>query len=145
MLLIFLIILVILVRIAIHVSRKKKSKVVRFIGPRGTGKTATINALTGLSYMTVPTLESYSVVHKQTIIYDIIEKNGDFFEKYSIDNTSDLYFFFIRNFKDLDQFPATKDFNLRFVYYGLLEEKEASRRNIIVLNENPREIENYLV
>lgn len=130
--------------LVICILNRKKTKVVKFIGPRGTGKTATLNALTGVDNKTVPTLESYSVLYKGITIYDIIERDGAFFERYGVGDRSALYFFFVKNIKDMDGFPDTKGFDMKFVYYGSLNTANASKKNLIVLNENPMELAKYL-
>lgn len=144
MILILVVILIILARAAVYLLSKRKPKTVRFVGPRGTGKTATTNALAGIESRTVPTLESYKITYNGVTVHDIIEKSGDFLERYSIDDPEAIYFFFLKNIKDMDVFPETKGFNIKFVYHGMLDEKEASERGIIILNGDPAEIKKYI-
>lgn len=144
MMLMFLLVLFVLVGIVACVLNRRRPKVVRFVGPRGTGKTRTVNALLGVCGETVPTLESYKVLYKDLTIHDMIEKEGDFLERYSIDDPDAVYFFFLRDIGDLDKFPVPKDFDVRFVHYEPLEAGRSPRGDVIILDGNPAEIKKYL-
>ncbi|KAF9762339.1 hypothetical protein NGRA_2085 [Nosema granulosis] len=83
---------------------KKRTKQVRFVGCRSTGKTTLINFLANRKYKTVPTLEKYSTKIKDSIIEDIPECDGDLLSKYSIDDPNYQYFFFVKDFEDYENF-----------------------------------------
>lgn len=140
--LLLLVLIIVFTRIAFIFSNKKKHKVVKFVGPRGTGKTKTICELMGFTNKTVPTLESYSVTYKGIVIHDVIEKTGSFLEKYGIDDPLALYFFFIKTLEDLPVIP--KGFDLKFVYYRSLKEGDLLRKDIIFLNEDSTQMNKYL-
>lgn len=138
-----IIVLAIVIKAAAYFLTKRSLRVVKFVGPRGTGKTRVLNALLGIRNRTVPTLESYSVVRNGVTIHDVVEGRGGFLEKYGIDDPSATYFFFMRGVDDLDGFPETKGFDIRFTYYGTCDDKKALERNVIVLNQDPAKIERY--
>ncbi|CAD27105.1 hypothetical protein [Encephalitozoon cuniculi GB-M1] len=141
--LLFIVALAILIRATVYLLAARKSRVIKFVGPRGTGKTRTLNALMGISAKTVPTLESYRVVHKGITIHDVIQKDGDLLERYGIDDPSAIYFFFLRSVDDLDGFPEAKGFDIKFVCCRECDSRKAAERNIIVLDKNLAEIENH--
>jgi len=126
------------------VRNRKGSRIVKFVGPRGCGKTTTLNSLLGINGKTVPTLESYKAMYESITIHDVIEKDGCFLEKYGIDDVSATYFFFLKNLNDACKHPETKGFDIKLVYFGSCDANKAKERNVIVLNGNPSEIKIYL-
>lgn len=96
---------------------RRRIKKIRFVGCRNAGKTTLLNFLTSSSYKTVPTLEKYTVHYKDCEIEEIPERDGDFLEKYSIDDPTYDYFFFVKDFDDYrnlrNKVPIA--YNLKFV------------------------------
>ncbi|KAM0671381.1 hypothetical protein OCOL_001496 [Ordospora colligata] len=140
----FLIVLTLAYMLFMSVKGRKGSSIVKFVGPRGTGKTTTLNALLRVNGKTVPTLESYKVMYESITIHDVIEKEGSFLEKYGIDDASATYFFFLKDFNDACKHPETKGFDIRLVYFGSCDASKAKEQKVIVLNGNPSEIKIHL-
>ncbi|AFN83689.1 hypothetical protein EROM_090720 [Encephalitozoon romaleae SJ-2008] len=141
----FVVILAILIRIAAHLFTRRSTKAIKFVGPRGTGKTRTLNALMGINGKTVPTLETYKVTYKNMVVYDVVQRDGDFFERYGIDDPLVTYFFFLGSVDDLAELPETKGFDIRFVCCKQDDCKKALGKNIIVLDKDPTQIEKYFL
>lgn len=143
LLLFFIVILAILIRIAAHLFTRRSTRAIKFVGPRGTGKTRTLNALIGIKGKTVPTLETYKVVYKNIVIYDVVQRGGDFLERYGIDDPLMTYFFFLGNVDGMAELPETKGFDIRFVCCKQDDCKKALGKNIIVLDEDLTQIEKH--
>ncbi|ADM12265.1 uncharacterized protein Eint_091370 [Encephalitozoon intestinalis ATCC 50506] len=142
-LLIFTVVLAIFIRIVAHLITRRGPRVIKFVGPRGAGKTKTLNALMGIHGRTVPTLESYKVIYKGMEIHDVIPKDGSFFERYGIDDPSATYFFFLRSMDDSYGIPGAKGLNVRLVYCQPYDGKEALERGVLVLDKDLTHIEKY--
>lgn len=126
--------IVVLTYIILKYFRKTKKRIY-FVGPHGTGKTASILDLLGLSKSTVTTLSNHSIVYKGREITELVpdDDTHDFLKKFSL-NTSDNYIFFIKNEEEVNEFPDCTPFKVKFVMWKKVENK--LRKDIIYLDES---------
>ncbi|KAG5858561.1 hypothetical protein KMI_14g19450 [Encephalitozoon hellem] len=144
-LLLFIIVLAILIRIATHLFARKGTRTIKFVGPRGAGKTRTLNALIGINGKTVPTLETYKVMYKDVVIHDVVQKDGDFCKRYGIDDPSAAYFFFLRNSDDLSKLQDLRGFDIKLVSCGPHDQEKTLGKNVIFLDEDLTQIEKHFL
>lgn len=131
----------------VRLCLRRKSKLVRFVGPRGTGKTKLLNFLTSVPYKTVPTLERYKVEYRNCVIEDVPVGDGDGLDKFSIDDPNWEYFFFVSNLDDyrnfIDTFSTVLEiYKLKFVIVEGCE--NVKEKNLICLNGDSNSLKAFL-
>ncbi|KAM0675679.1 hypothetical protein GVAV_001047 [Gurleya vavrai] len=131
----------------IYKLTRKQTKTIKFVGPRNSGKTQTLQKLIDKKEVkTVPTLESYYIEQNNLVIHDIIPVKGKTFnEIYGLEDNS-KYFFFFKEINDLVDYE--KGFDVNFVYLGKETEikkfSENLRNKLICLENEPENIRKYI-
>lgn len=135
---IYLISFFLVILFLIYKKFRKSKKVIKFVGPRKSGKTHVLALLQKKSARTVPSLESYSVKLGSHTIWDIVPANGPtkgFFESYGINDAS-TYFFFFNSVNDLIDYE--RGYDVWFVKVGELKERfsDSLRSKLIVIKND---------
>ncbi|RVD92599.1 hypothetical protein TUBRATIS_008890 [Tubulinosema ratisbonensis] len=134
-----LIIPLLLIILFINFNKKNKSKVVAFVGPRGTGKTTCLYQICkNMSVKTVPTLSNYELQYNNITIREVIpNKEKDPLLKYGVIDKNVNYFCFIKNENDIFD---SKDFSVKFVSLG----ENKGNKNVIYLENDPKKLIKFI-
>lgn len=120
MIIIFILPIIIALLFYYYRTRKTKTtRTIKFVGPRGSGKTITLQHILGKkNIQTVPNIEDNTEQYKNKLIVDCVchPEKKDFFEIYNFDDKNAIYFFFFNHENDLVDYSS--GFNTFFVFYG---------------------------
>lgn len=128
-------------------KRQPKQKHIRFIGPRGTGKTATLHHLLGgKAVETVPSLEDNEIQQGNLTFHDIVPKKDEkgFNDAYGLNDKDARYFFFFNTENDLVDYE--RGYDVYFVHCGEWNGRfrEGLKKRLITVKDKPEVLWNYI-